>query len=464
MELEFKKVYFLGIGGIGMSALALYFLNKGVSVLGYDRVNTSLTQFLVDKGAEIHYEYDAAAISKDIDIVIYTPAVPIDSIEWTKIRELNLKYYKRAEILGLISSNYKCIAVAGTHGKTTISTIISFLLNETIGCNAFLGGISNNYEGNYIYNSNSNLLVVEADEYDRSFLYLHPDYTVLTSMDPDHLDIYGTKDNMYSSFMEFISQTNIEEGLLVVKNGLKLQPFVANHDFFSKLANMPDKLLYYGISGEKGANAVNIRVENQGYSFDYSVDGKILIEDLEMGYSGLHNVENAVAAISIALALGVNKDDIKLTLRRFKGVKRRFDIHIKTDTFCYIDDYAHHPTEIYNCLNSVKELFPDKEISVIFQPHLYSRTKDFAQDFGRALSLADRVILLDIYPARELPMEGISSKSIGKHITTNLLYMTKENVLTYVKENIKEGVLLSMGAGDIDTLVEPLKNSFKFVD
>lgn len=445
------KVYFLGIGGIGMSAIALYFLNNGCEVEGYDKVSTALTKTLEKAGAKIHYSEDPKLVSSDIDMVVYTPAIPLQHSEWTAIKALNVPIYKRAEVLGECTKGYKTLAVAGSHGKTTTSALLSYLLYETRGCCAFLGGVANNYNTNFLYSKDAEWVVAEADEYDRSFLQLHPLYSVVTAMDPDHLDIYGTADNMRKAFCDFMKQTDAEHGGIVLKQNL--------------LSYTEGIKIYRTYDTNEGLKpqvyAQDIKIENGAYKFDY-VSPNIVIENLVMTYPGRHNVENALAAITVALAAGVKEEEIKTLLPLFKGVKRRFDIRLREEDFMYVDDYAHHPREIEACLSSLKELYPERKLRVVFQPHLYSRTADLAAEFAKSLSLADEIILIDIYPAREEAIPGVSSKSIGSLIRGKVVeYTSLSNAVKTLSQMDKPGLLVSMGAGNIDTLVEPIQALYK---
>ncbi|MDR1974297.1 MAG: UDP-N-acetylmuramate--L-alanine ligase [Bacteroidales bacterium] len=440
-----KKIYFLGTGGIGMSALARYFMLKGVEVFGYDRVCTPLTQQLEKEGVVIHYEENPQKIPADIDEVIYTPAIPSDNLEWNYLRSLGVPIKKRAVVLGEISRKYKTIAVAGTHGKTSTATMTAFLLKDRV---AFLGGISNNFNSNFLYSKNAKFCVAEADEYDRSFLELHPEYSIITSADDDHLDIYKTSDEVKKAFSKF---ANLTKGLLVVKTGLE------------KILNLENVCTYSLQSSEDScAFARNVKIENGNYCFDYVCKDEV-ISGLSLRGSGEYNVENAIAAITIALKTGVSASDIKKSLPLFTGVKRRFDVRVKKSDIVYADDYAHHPKEIETSIRSFKKLYPEYFLLLVFQPHLYSRTRDFAEDFAKSLSLADELVLLDIYPARELPIEDISSKTIGQYVSKiPLQYETKENLLAFLQTRLdKESrpvLLVTMGAGDIDTLVAPIEN------
>jgi UDP-N-acetylmuramate--alanine ligase len=439
-----NRVYFIGIGGIGMSAIARYFLNRGCVVSGYDKTKTALTTLLEGEGMLISYEDDTKTLpaelqAEDVELlVVYTPAIPRDSKILNHFKDQGFALKKRSEVLGIISRGQFCIAVAGTHGKTTTSSIIAHILTDTgFGCTAFLGGIATNFESNFILGSN-NVVVVEADEYDRSFLTLNPDIAVITSMDADHLDIYGDESQLHDSFKLFAGQLK-DSGTLFVKSGLPM-----------------DAGISYGINNEPGISASNIRVENARFLFDYS-DGVTKIEDLEILLPGRHNIENAVAAIAVALKLGISADLIKKAVGNFKGVKRRFEYVVNNLDTIYIDDYAHHPEELKACFDAVRELYPAKKLTVIFQPHLFTRTRDFAEGFAKVLSTVDDLLLLDIYPAREQPIEGIDSDYLLDKITV-------DQKAIYAKAEIVDAItikqpelLVTVGAGDIDTLVQPLK-------
>jgi len=446
-------VYFIGIGGIGMSALARWFNINGKQVYGYDRTETPLTRKLTDEGIEIHYEDDPnqipAALSGQLDktLVIYTPAVPKDHRELNYLKETGVVIKKRAEVLGWITREYYTVAVAGTHGKTTTSSMIAHLL--LIGARnpvALLGGIMQEYESNLILNSNRNtrsIAVVEADEYDRSFLHLHPDIAIVTSADADHLDIYGKRLHLIESIKEFISRID-HKGMLILKEDLQ-------HD----LSTAPGlKCETYGLDSGN-CQAKKIRIEDGSFYFDYHGIGKV-IRNIRLDMPGYHNVENAVAAITACLTIGLNQLEILGGLASYKGVKRRFEYLIRTPKLVYIDDYAHHPTEVHALLTSVKSLYPGKKITAIFQPHLFSRTRDFADGFAKSLDQADEVILLDIYPAREQPIEGVGSQMIMDRMEHAHVQLCKDNMLLSCLKNSKPEVLLTIGAGDIDRFVEPI--------
>jgi UDP-N-acetylmuramate--alanine ligase len=441
------KIYFLGIGGIGMSALARYFLLKGAEVYGYDKTSTSLTNHLVAEGMKIHFSENVAAIPTEVDLVIYTPAVPTDHAESVYLRKQGVMMMKRAEVLGLISSTYQTIAVAGTHGKTTITTMTAHLLTQSkTGCCAFLGGISKNYNSNLLFNTRSEKMVVEADEFDRSFLQLHPQTAIITSMDADHLDIYGSNANLKESFLKFASQ---------VKEGGNL---IIHHHLYNEFVNQTFKckLFTYGIECKADFAARNISLSHGLYTFDLEYpDG--YITNLTLGLQGYYNIENAVAAIAASVLNSVTENEIRVALSEFNGVIRRFDIRINTPGLTYIDDYAHHPAELKACISSARRLFPGRKITGIFQPHLYTRTRDFADQFARSLELLDELILMEIYPARELPIKGITSSWLLEKVSLNTKsLLSTDDLLTHLKKN-KPDILLTMGAGDIDLLVKPIE-------
>ena len=446
MELSnIKRVYFVGIGGIGMSALARYFAKRGCVVCGYDKTRTALTTQLEQEGILISFLDDEGTIpvafreKYDDTLIVYTPAIPKNSSILNFFQNKGFDLKKRSQVLGIISEGMYCIGVAGTHGKTTTSSMVAHILTYTgYGCTAFLGGITSNYNTNVLYGKN-NVMVVEADEYDRSFLTLHPDVAVITSMDADHLDIYGDESHLHESFNLFASQLK-PEGRLFIKEGL------------------PIAGITYSATEQSAIRAKNIRVEDGCFVFDFE-DGYNSIKDLKLAMPGKHNVENATAAIGVALSLGISPKSVKKAIASFKGVKRRFETIVKTNEQIYIDDYAHHPEELRACFDAVRQLHPDKKLTVIFQPHLFTRTRDFADDFAKVLATADDVILLDIYPARELPIEGVTSQMLLAKINNqNKQICAKESIIELIK-NKKPELLLTVGAGDIDTLIEPLKNT-----
>ena len=440
----FKTYYFVGIGGIGMSAIARYLKNNGHRVYGYDRTRTQLTAELEKEGMNITYEEDVNHLPEVIDLAIYTPAIPAENKIRQEIIKRGIQLNKRAFALGEIVKDKKVIAIAGTHGKTTTSGLLAHLLhNSKIGCSAFLGGIANNYSTNMLCDTKSEYVVVEADEYDRSFLNLNPFVSAITSISPDHLDIYQNKENLEQAFAQFANQTN--------KNGLVFLKKEVNVEIDEQI-----KTNTYSLADiESDYYAWNIRVSNGSYYFDYHTPGKVYY-DMQMTYPGIHNIENAVLALSIALSLGVNEYELRSALKSFKGMKRRFDLKCKTDETIYYDDYAHHPEEIEATITSLKHLYPNKRICGIFQPHLYSRTKDFAEQFAEALENLDDIILLPIYPAREEPIPGVTSKTILHKINKmDKYHVTKEQLLPLLSA-LQPQLLVTLGAGDIDQLIEPI--------
>jgi len=450
MIADLKQVFFIGIGGIGMSALARYFHHLNIPVTGYDKTETALTRQLIREGIPVFYddsvENVSFAFTRPVSeyVVIYTPAVPTDLALLIFFNKLGARIYKRSEMLGLISWSYDTLAVAGTHGKTTTSTMIAHILTSSgYGCSAFLGGIATNYNSNVLYSS-GHTLVVEADEFDRSFLTLHPDIAIVTSTDADHLDIYEDADGVVESFRLFIAQVP-PSGTRIIKQGLDLSGDI-----------------YYSITGEATTYATDIRIENSTFYFDYH-HGDEVISRIELGIPGRHNVENAVAAITAVRQLGVEIEPIKQALASFRGVKRRFEYIVNRPDCVYIDDYAHHPTELTACLKAVRELFKDEEITCVFQPHLFSRTRDFADDFAAALALADVLLLMDIYPAREEPISGINADWLLEKVAIPQKWKrSPQEILEYIKTE-KPRVLLTMGAGNIDLLVEPIKEVLNHV-
>jgi len=442
---DIKRVYFVGIGGIGMSALARFFAGRGAVVSGYDKTETALTKTLAAEGMNISYADDVSMCDADAQLVIYTPAIPANHAGLNWYRNNNYPVYKRSDVLQWITEAMYAVTVAGTHGKTTISTMIAYLLRETgYGCNAFLGGISVNYNSNY-WSSNNDTAVIEADEYDRSFLKLHPDIAVLTSIDPDHLDIYGTAEQMEDAFIQYTS--NIKpNGTLLVKHGLHRQRELKG----------PTTLTYSLQNDAADIYANNIVMVNGGYTFDV-VAAEWQIENIALPVGGMHNVENAIAAIAVTQMLGIAAEKAKSALWGFKGIRRRFEYLVKTEQVVYIDDYAHHPEELAALIKSAKRLFPGRRCVVAFQPHLYSRTRDLAAGFARSLDMADEVLLLDIYPARELPMEGITSETITRLMAnTAHTILSKDGLIAYVKA-APLSLFITAGAGDIDKLTEPIK-------
>jgi len=446
------KIYFIGIGGIGMSALARYFRLQGKTVSGYDRAETTLTRTLIEEGIPVSYIDDPATIPKDVQLVVYTPAIPESHQGLNYYREHRFELMKRSEVLGLITENSLNVCVAGTHGKTTISTMIAHILRDSgMGSNAFLGGISTNYNTNF-WSHENNICVVEADEYDRSFLKLHPDIAVISSMDADHLDIYGTGEAVKEAFIAFSKKIK-SGGTLVQKHGLPIP----------KPAGDIGQLSYHLTDGNADIYTKNLRIQAGNYVFD--VEGKEgKLSDVRLNVGGWHNVENALAAIAACRKLGLAGEKIVPALNNFRGVRRRFEYHVQGKGPVYIDDYAHHPRELEVLISSARELFPDRKLVIIFQPHLFSRTRDFADGFASVLDKADEVILLPVYPARELPIEGISSSTIlNKMEMAKRQIMQKQEVLDRVRaiQPEERTVLITAGAGDIDELVKPITDLLK---
>lgn len=448
---DIKKIYFVGIGGIGMSALARYFMGLGIEIFGYDKTETVLTKTLEKEGMKVHYEDDVRHIPSGIDLVIYTPAIPKNHTELNYFWNNNYPVKKRAEVLGIISKNRKTIAVAGTHGKTTTSSVLTHILRVGgIDCTAFLGGIALNFQSNFV-EGKSEWVVMEADEFDRSFLHLHPELAIISSMDADHLDIYGNKEAVQETFIKFAGQIKTT---LYHKYDLPLHPSMNENIDFCK----------YGIA-EGNFKATNIRVENGFFVFDWNSPTH-QIKDLKFTLPGHHNVLNATAAISIAKQLGCSDEKIREALLTFKGIERRFEFVLKTDKQVYIDDYAHHPEELNAAIHAAKTLYPNRKITGVFQPHLFSRTKDFADGFAAALDTLDEIILLEIYPARELPMEGVSSMIIFEKMKNNNKILIEKSKLfntleTKKKENGLE-VLITLGAGDIGAMVPDILRVLSF--
>ena len=447
---QYHNIFFLGAGGIGMSALARYFIASGKHVAGYDLIPTILTAKLTAEGMSIFYRDEPVDIPEEYTdpgntLIVFTPAVKEDNQLLGFFRHNNFTILKRSEILGIISSEYATIAVAGTHGKTTVSTMIAHLLySSSVGCLAILGGISKNYNSNYLYSDNPEYLVTEADEFDRSFLKLQPSVEVVTSADADHLDIYGTERELMNSFESFIHNLK-NQGLLVIKEGLDLDTSTV----------VPGKVLKYSLSGG-GYFAENIKLFPDHTIFDLILPtGRI--DNLTLGIPGAINVENAVAASAVVLNTGVSMLELRNGLKTFIGIKRRFEVQYNPRQTVYIDDYAHHPKEINALVGSIRSIFPDKKILGVFQPHLYSRTKDFSAEFAKSLDLMDEVFLLDIYPAREKPVAGVSSALIFDKMKMKYKKLcNKENLITELAA-IKHEILLTIGAGDIDQLVLPIK-------
>ncbi|NLZ81011.1 MAG: UDP-N-acetylmuramate--L-alanine ligase, partial [Clostridiales bacterium] len=441
MNLEnLKNIYFIGIGGIGMSALARYFLFHGKNVAGYDRTVTSLTEKLMEEGADIHYQDKIDSIpktfkNKENTLVVYTPAIPSNHTEFLFFQKNHFNLKKRAEVLGLITQSYKGLCIAGTHGKTTTSTILAHLLHQShIGCNAFLGGIAKNYNTNLLLSKTSPYTVIEADEYDRSFHWLSPYIAIITSVEADHLDIYGSEKKYVESFQKFTSLIQ-PKGVLLLKEGLSISPKVSKGV----------KIHTYSIT--KGDYyAENITIDKGEIIFDF-ITPKGRIEKIQLGVPIAINIENSIAAMAIAMLIGVNAEEIKKGIKSYKGVDRRFDFQIKTPNLIFLNDYAHHPAEVKQSILSIKQLYPTKKITGVFQPHLYSRTQSFYKEFAESLSLLDKVILLDIYPAREKPIEGVSSQLIYDALSPTMekKLVKKESLLEVIKREPIE-ILITLGA------------------
>ena len=454
MRLEdIKSVYFLGAGGIGMSALVRYFLSEGKFVAGYDRTPSALTDRLAEEGAVLHFEENVELVPDECKdptttLVVYTPAIPADHNEWELFRSNGFCIKKRAEVLGLITKDRRGVCAAGTHGKTTTSTMTAHLLHQShVDCAAFLGGISKNYRSNLLLSNKSDLVVIEADEYDRSFLHLEPYVATITSADPDHLDIYGNKENYLEAFAQFTEKIR-ENGFLIIHEGLEVVP-----------RTKPGVTTYtYGrTSGD--FHAENIRIGNGRIIIDY-VSPWQRIEDIELGVPVSINIDNGIASMAMAEICGATADEIKAGMKSFAGADRRFDFHIKRDDLVLLSDYAHHPDEVSACAKSIKELYSDKKTTVLFQPHLYSRTADFYREFAKSLSLFDKVILVDIYPAREKPMPGVTSKLIYDCLdpqTEKMMCCRNDVIACIEKEKNNIEVLVSLGAGDIENDVPQIK-------
>ena len=437
-----------------MSNLARYFMSKGKKVAGYDRTETPLTKELVKEGAEIHYSDSVSLIpeyckEKDTTLVVYTPAVPSENEEVIYFHQQDFTIQKRAQVLGTITKSSKALCCAGTHGKTTTSSMLAHILKQShLDCNAFLGGILKNYSSNLMLSDKSEFTVIEADEYDRSFHWLHPYMALITSVDPDHLDIYRTEEEYLKSFEKFTTLIQ-QGGALVMKHNIKLSPKVG------------EDIKVYTYSEDKGDfHAKNIKIGNGEIRFDF-VTPKEVIDNIQLGVPVRINIENSIGAMALAWLNGATPDELRHAMLTFQGAKRRFDFILKTDKIVMIDDYAHHPQELAASITSVKELYPDRKVTGVFQPHLYSRTKDFADEFAKSLSLLDELILLDIYPAREKPIEGVTSKIIFDKVTCPKTLCNKQELLPLLENKNDIEVLLTVGAGDIDQLLEAIKEVLK---
>ena len=442
-----KAVYFIGAGGIGMSALVRYFLSKGMKVGGYDRTPSDLTQKLIEEGAQIYYDEKVESIPTDFldatsTLIVYTAAMPNDHVLLQYFRNHGYTIYKRAQVLGMLTRSSKGLCAAGTHGKTTTSTMTAHLLHQSkVGCDAFLGGISKNYGTNLLLSDTSEYVVIEADEFDRSFHWLTPYATIITATDADHLDIYGTEEAYLESFSHYTSLIQ-PEGFLIMRHGINLQP------------RLQEGVKLYTYSTEEGDfHAENIRIGGGEILFDY-ISPLGNIQDVQLGVPVAINIENGIAAMALAQVSGVTNEEIKAGMASFRGVDRRFDFKIKTDKMVYLSDYAHHPEEIKQSILSMRALYKDKKLTAIFQPHLYTRTRDFYQEFAESLSLLDEVIITEIYPARELPIEGVSSQLIYDHLRPGIekTLCKKEDILELLKNKDIE-VLMTLGAGDVENYV-----------
>ena len=452
--MNYKNIYFLGIGGIGMSAIARYFKAKGYNVAGYDRTRSRLCEELEAEGIAIHYTDDVAQIAPEFlqqesTLVVYTPAIPAEHSEFVYFRQGGFTIEKRAQVLGEITRVERGLCVAGTHGKTTTSTMLAHLLKQShVDCNAFLGGISKNYTSNLMLSDTSDLVVIEADEFDRSFHHLTPYMAVVTAVDADHLDIYGTHEAYLESFAHFTSLI-VEGGCLIMKKGIALQPRLGNGV----------KLYTYSAAERADFYAENVRIGNGTIVFDF-VTPTETIADIELGVPVQVNIENGVAAMAVAWLNGVSADELRSGMRSFAGIRRRFETWLKTDRLTIIDDYAHHPAELEASIKSVKALYADKKVLGVFQPHLYTRTRDFYREFAAALSHLDEAMLVELYPAREVPIAGISSQTIYDEITCPKTLTTKAELINVLKSK-QFDVLLTLGAGDLDTMLPQIVEALK---
>ena len=448
---KISAVYLIGIGGIGMSALAKYYRQNGLAVAGYDRTPSPVTDKLKEIGIDVHFNDDVSSIpteftsGKEGKLVIFTPAVPKDHAELNFLKDQGYTVIKRSEALGNISANHRTIAVAGTHGKTTTSSILAHILKQSeLDCTAFLGGMSTNYNSNFLSSTSSPFMVVEADEYDRSFLKLSPEMAIVTSMDPDHLDIYGDAAELNRSFQEFASKLGTK-GTLIFKKGLPLE-------------NGSYKKLTYSITESADYQVQDYVITDGRFSFDLnSPFGKMT--NVDFGMPGIHNMENALAAIAASHQLGVSETELRDALASYQGVKRRFEMILNENGLTFIDDYAHHPTELNACISSVKKMYPNKKLTGVFQPHLFTRTRDNMSEFAQSLSELDQLYLLDIYPARELPIEGVTSQVLLDQIQLNQKTLISKGDVAQKLSSDRPEVLLTLGAGDIDRLIQPIKNA-----
>ncbi|MEZ5029952.1 MAG: UDP-N-acetylmuramate--L-alanine ligase [Saprospiraceae bacterium] len=440
-----QRIYFLGIGGIGMSALARYFHQRGLQVSGYDKSSTPLTRQLTAEGIDVHYDTDLHQLPDQVDMVIFTPAVPSDHPGFDHFRKLGVPFHKRAEVLGMISQHARCIAVAGTHGKTTTSTIMAHVLRKAgVDCSAFLGGISGNYGTNYLL-GHDDWMVVEADEYDRSFLHLHPTVLIINALDPDHLDIYRDEEDMRNTYYQLIRQVK-PGGIVLLKEGLEIPDAV--------LSEIRGECYVFG-QGSTDIRLSDIHQSDEHLVFDLETP-QGSFPHIEFTLPGRHNAMNAAASFAAGLLIGLEASRIREGLSSFLGVRRRFDIHVNTDTAVYVDDYAHHPVELAGLIQAMRSRFPGQEITGIFQPHLFSRTRDFADEFARVLDQFDIPLITEIYPAREAPIPGVNSQMLLDRMTNpRRQLLPKADLLDYVIAN-KPGVLVTAGAGDIDQYISDI--------
>ena len=448
--MSYKNVYFIGIGGIGMSAIARYYKFKGCNVAGYDRTPSDLTHALEAEGIGVHYEDEPDRIPREVEdtLVVYTPAIPADLGELVYAREHGYRVIKRSQMLGEITAGQRCLAVAGTHGKTTTSTLVAHILTESgSGCSAFLGGISKNYGTNLLV-SHTPTVVAEADEFDRSFHQLHPAIAAITAMDADHLDIYGDLAHVHEAFRIFASQVS---ETLILKYGLPISQDEVSARIFS----------YHFDEPRADFHSSNLRLDGSGhYPADLVYPGGVL-NDIRVGALGWVNVENSIAAAAICLCCGLDAQKVRQAIGTFEGAQRRLDVHINTPALTYIDDYAHHPAELESAISSIRQIFPGRRITGIFQPHLYTRTRDFAPEFARALSGLDKLILLDIYPAREEPIPGVTSEIVFRDVTApEKVLITREELMSYLEKEPLD-VLVTLGAGNIDRFIEPISEMLR---
>ena len=456
--------YFLGIGGIGMSAIARFFHQRGDRVSGYDRTESPITKQLMAEGIAVHYDDNPSLVPDDTDLVVYTPAVPVETAEYRHVLQKGFPIKKRSQVLGELTRGKKCVAVAGTHGKTSTSSMVAHILNHTeMGCSAFLGGVAKNINSNVLVNSKSDYVVVEADEFDRSFLQLYPYCAVITATDADHLDVYGNRDNMLEAFRQFASQIDAD-GTLVLKEGLTLhsdhhsgEGEHDHHHHGHEIEGVSAHMVSYTARGiEADYYPWNVRNYNGNIFFDLRTPKGVLY-DMELPNASLYNVENAVAAAAVCMTLGVNEYQLRNGLKTYTGVQRRFDYRIKTGNLVMIDDYAHHPQEIAACLESIRYLYPGKRVVGVFQPHLYSRTRDFADQFAEVLSTLDELVMLPIYPAREKPILGVTSSMVLRKIDSMSKYLCTPDQALELVPALCPDVVVTMGAGDIDRLVPRLE-------